>query len=243
MKVPHRAGVYCLKAHNSRLIYIGSTNNLARRQAVHLYQIRKNDRKKGCITMIEAFINGDYVNFEVIEICDNYLEREQHWINIYKLDNSFKLVNQFDANREGGKSTQEFKEKQSEARRKLWQKPEYREKMLEKFKGTYLTAERLNKEVYTFNAITGRYLGKYISGKEAAKVLNLLPQSLNAAARGKYINKFVLKDKIFIYREVLYKLDELLEAHQELRVISSEAWERWKSTMNVQRLTSEQAKQ
>jgi len=242
MKVPNLPGVYALKAHNQRLIYIGSTNNLSKRKAVHLYNIKNNLIGKGCKSIIDAFINGDYITFEVIEVCDNYIEREQHWINIYKLDNSFKIVNQFGAIREGSSSTQDFKDKMSAIRKEKWKDPIYRATMLEKIKTTQMTAERLNKTVYQFS-ISGKFIKKYISAKDAAQTLNLSAISLAAAARGNYMKSFVYKNMIFIYEGVLYKLDELLETHLELRAISSEAWERWKSTMNVQRLMSEQAKQ
>lgn len=82
--------------------------------------------------------------------------------------------------------------------------------------------------------LDGNFISEYISSKQAGN------SSISTAARGKYRGKFIYKKTIWIYKQlVLFKLDELLETHQELRAISSEAWEAIKSTMNVQRLTDE----
>ena len=68
-------------------------------------------------------------------------------------------------------------------------------------------------------------MGYTQSAKILGQMLNLPKSIVSNCARGAYRNKFKYKDYIFIYDEkrVLYKLDELLEAHQELRVISSQA--------------------
>lgn len=174
--------------------------------------------------MIEASVSGDEVVFEVIEYCNNYIDREQYWIDFYKQQDSYKLVNQFDAERTGTSVTDSFRATMGNVLKKRWENSDYRNSTIEKLKPTMFTAESLSKTVHSFN-LDGRHLETYKSAKEAAYFLKYSAISVAAAARGKYRNKFIFKQKIFIYNEVLYKLDELLETHPELRVISSQAWE------------------
>src|SRR5271169_1798005 len=101
MKVPYLPGVYCLKAVNSKLIYIGSSHSLGIRRNLHMQCMRNNDRDRGCSAMIDAKIAGDLVVFEVIEVCSEYLDREQYWIDFYKHQDTYSLVNTFNANRQG----------------------------------------------------------------------------------------------------------------------------------------------
>lgn len=234
------SGVYCLKTLNTKLIYIGSSKGLSKRKALHKSAIKKGDKKRSS-KIIDAVSQGDIYSFEIIELCENLLEREQYWINFYKSQNVYELVNEFDADRNGSDCSQSFKNKMSKIREEKWKDDEYREQMLPKLVKTQFTAERLNKQVHIFG-LEGEYLGNFLSAKNAASWLNLNEVSVSAAARGMYRGKFKYKDKLFIYQQVrvLYKLDELLEAHQELRVISSQAWEVCESTMKVQRLTIEQ---
>lgn len=240
MKVPYLPGVYCMKAVNSKLIYIGSSNNIGKRKIVHMYHIRHYKTEKGCKEIMDAYHSGDYVEFEVIELCNNYLEREQYWLDFYKGQDHYKLINQFDAIRGGSKSTNDFKLKMSEVMKDRWLNPEYRKTMSEKLKKTQLTSESLSKKVHAFTT-SGIYIGAFYSAKAAAYFLSVSQEGLSAAARGKFRGTRKIKNMLFVYDEVLDKLDELLEAHQELRVISSEAWEAAKSSTNVQRLMSEQA--
>lgn len=242
MKIPHKPGVYCLKAHNSKLIYIGSSKNVGRRKNIHMYSIRKNLIDKGCKAIIDAYFLGDYVSFEVIELCENYLDREQFWLEFYTNQNEFSLINVFDADRNNSKVPNGFREKMSAIRTEKWKDPKYRNTMLDKISKTHFTSEQLSKVVHHFSS-SGDYLGTYFSAKTAAILLGILSSCVSGAARGKFGNSFKYKNSLFIYDEVLYKLDELLETHQELRAISSEAWEACKSTKNVQRLMSEQSMQ
>lgn len=239
MKTPYLSGVYCLKAVNSKLIYIGSTNSLGKRKTVHMYNIRRYATEKGCKSIMDAYYAGDFIEFEVIEICDNYTEREQYWIEFYRKQDTYKLVNQFDAERQNSRIKDSFREKMSQVLKERWKNPEYRKIKTGQNRKTQFSSERLSKVVHLFT-LEGEYCKSYNSAKSAAFDLKLSKQSVCAAARGKYRGKFTHKRWIFVYDEVLNKLDELLEAHQELRVISSEAREAINSTVNVQRLTSEQ---
>lgn len=228
-KVFQKPGVYCLKAVNSKLIYIGSSDNLLVRRTVHFSNIKHQRINKGCKAMIDASINGDEIVFEVIEYCDSYIDREQYWINFYKQQDSYRLVNQFDAERNGSSIPDSFRATMSSVLKDRWKDSNYRSIAIERLKPTMFSAETLSKVVHVFNS-DGKHWRSYRSAKEAAYYEKESPVSVAAAARGKYRGKFTLKQRIFIYNVmVLNKLDELLEAHPELRVISSQAWEACKS--------------
>lgn len=229
-----------MKAVDSKLIYVGSSKNLQTRKNIHMSQISKNDIRRGTKALAEAYHHGDYVTFEVIELCDNYLEREQYWINFYRSQDTFLVVNMFDAVREGSRVPDSFRDTMSSVLKERWKDPVYRREALAKLKPTQLTAERLNKPVHVFTR-RGEFVATHISAKECARALELREEYVNAAARGRYANRHCLKQWILVYNEVLDKLDELLETHQELRAISSEVWRATKSSITVQRLTSEPA--
>lgn len=222
-KIP---GVYCLKAVNSKLIYIGSSQDIKHRKIMHLYNIRRNITNHGCKAIIDAVrLDNDIIEFSIIEQCENYLEQEQYWIDFYRNQKVFTLVNTFDADRVNSIVPQSFKDKMSDIRKEKWKDEEYRNTTLDRLKATEFTAERLNKLVFCFD-LSGRPIKAFKSAKEAAWYFNYSAISVSSTARGSYRGKFKYKDKIFIYGvRVLDKLDELLETHQELRAISSEVWE------------------
>lgn len=238
----HKSGVYCLIVREEKIIYIGSSKNLSKRRAIHKYSIKIKDHQRGCSRIIESSEKGYKVIFKVLELCENYEEREQFWINFYNTSKDLELINVFDAERKNSAITKEFRDKMSDIRKEKWKDSNYREERLKSLLKTSFTSEDLSKKVHVFTK-NGDYISTYYSAKEASEVLELSQSSVSSASRGKYRNLFLHKNRIFVYNEVLYKLDELLETHQELRAISSEAWETCKSTKNVQRLTSEQSKQ
>lgn len=222
-KIP---GVYCLKTLNSKLIYIGSSQDTQHRKVLHFYNIRNSIIKHGCKAIIEAInLNNDTAEFSLLERCDNYLEQEQYWIDFYRNQNVFTLVNVFDANREDSSIPQAFRDKMSTIRKERWEDPIYRKEMLIKLKSTQFTSDSLSKIVFSFE-LDGTPIKVFPSAKQAAWHFGFSIASVSSAARGKYRGKYKCKGKIFIYKiRVLDKLDELLETHQELRAISSEVWE------------------
>lgn len=238
MEVQNKSGVYILFATDTKEIYVGSSKNLRRRMIVHKSNFKKNNKEKGCTQLM-----GKNVQFIALEYTQDYTQREQWWIETFRKLESYKLVNVFDADRKNSNVTSNFRNKMSKIRKEKWKDPEYRKHILSKSEATRFTPERLNKPLILFSKDGQRYIRTCASAKEAAELYDFSKVSVAAAARGKYRNKHIYKDIIWIYEEVLYKLDELLETHHELRAISSEAWECYKSTKNVQRLTSEQAKQ
>lgn len=237
-KIYDKSGVYALIAIERKLIYIGSTKNFRIRKNIHKSTLKKKDLRRCVNGLIEAHNNNEFIDFQIIEQCDNYLEREQYWIEFYKNHPIYTLINVFDADRQNSNTTNDFKEKMRLITRERWKDPIYREKVLLKSVKGQFTSEKLNKTVYQFSK-NGEFINKFNSSKEAAHILKLNPVCIGSAARGIYCNKHLYKNFIFIYDEVLYKLDELLETHQELRAISSQAWEACKSTKKVQRLMDE----
>lgn len=221
------SGVYCLKTLNTKLIYIGSSETLSTRKALHKSAIKSRDTRRANAEILSTISQGDTYQFEVIELCDNLLEREQYWIDFYKKQDTYKLVNKFDANRLDSDCPQEFRDKMSDISKERWKNPTYREQILKSSFATRFTPERLNKLLHCFNFYTGVYIRTCPSAKLAAEELGLSKSSIAAAAKGKFRGSFKYSNIIFIYQEigVLYKLDELLETHQELRAISSQAWE------------------
>lgn len=214
------SGVYCLKSIEKNLIYIGSSQKIKRRFALHKSAIKREDNKRS----VAAFYGCNIV-LEILEQTDNLLEREQYWIDFYRNQNIWKLVNIFDANREKTSISDNFRNKMSKIVKERWKNQQYREEQIKKSSKTFFTPERLNKKIHIYLE-NGNYIGYFPSAKIASEILNI-SKGVCYAARGKYRNKFYIQGYIAIYDElrVLYKLDELLEAHQELRVISSQAWE------------------
>lgn len=129
-------GVYMIKAINSNIVYIGSSKNMQQRRNIHLSCIRREDTKRYCKALHEAFVNGDILEFTILELCDNYLEREQFYIDLYYEDSTVKLANVFDADRINSGASQEFRDKMSAIRKEQWRNLEYRKMKLESYKGT-----------------------------------------------------------------------------------------------------------
>jgi hypothetical protein len=204
-----KCGVYVLKALESKLAYIGSSKNLKVRKSIHFYNIRKKDTKRGVSAIIKAVESGDRVSFEILEYCNNVLEREQYWINHFREYSEFTVVNVFDADRHGSKITDNFRNTMSVIAKERWKNEEYRNKILESSKAHRFTSERLSKEVIQC-ALDGTIIAHYPSGKKAAEYLGLNNASINAAARGKFRNSHKYNNYLFYYR-VLYKQGELLE--------------------------------
>ena len=215
------SGVYCLKSIDCKIIYIGSSTNIKRRFALHKSSIKRKDFSRG----VSPFFDCKDLRLEILEETSNLLEREQYWIDFYKNQDIWKLINVFDADRKGSNIQDSFRKKMSSVLKDRWKNPEYRELALSKSKKTRFTSERSNKKVHIYK--NGVYEGYLPSSKKASEILKIPEICLASCARGKYRNKHKYREYIFVYDQirVLYKLEELLEAHQELRVISSRAWE------------------
>ena len=115
------AGVYCLKTVKTKLVYIGSSKRMLSRWVLHRQGIRNGDTDKTCQRIIDAIYNeGDNCTFEILEECTNLEEREQYWLDYFKKDTEYTLVNVFDAKRLGTNVPDDFRKKMSEVR-KEWE--------------------------------------------------------------------------------------------------------------------------
>lgn len=128
-------GVYAIEAIQSKIVYVGSSNNVQLRMNLHRAAIKKADKKRMCKALYDAVQNGDTLQYVILEKCDNYLEREQYWIS-YLRSNGFNVVNVFDANRNQSQVPQAFRDKMSSVLKERWKDPEYREPTLERLKPT-----------------------------------------------------------------------------------------------------------
>jgi group I intron endonuclease len=110
------SGIYCLKTSTTKLVYVGASTRLHSRRRIHKYNIKMQDRNRTCAKILDAVLNGDTYEFEVLEVTDNLDEREQYWINHFKNQTEYQLVNVFDAKRKGTTVPTSFRESMSKAR-------------------------------------------------------------------------------------------------------------------------------
>lgn len=106
-KYKNQCGIYKLTINNK--IYIGSAKNIGIRLSKHLLDLERN--KHHSIYLQRAWNKYQNINVEIIEICNNIIEREQYYID--KLKPHFNLCkNAF--NCEGVKRSTNHKNKISE---------------------------------------------------------------------------------------------------------------------------------
>ena len=132
----YKSGVYALKAVERNQIYIGSTKCFKTRKNLHMTALRKADTKRCITSFLDSYIKGELIEFEIIEICDNYLEREQYWIDFYKSHPSLKIVNVFSADRSNSIIPNVFKSKMSSILKHRWKDEKYRNFTLNRLKKT-----------------------------------------------------------------------------------------------------------
>lgn len=210
-----KSGVYAIKLNPEKLVYIGSTSSLRLRKNNHTSCIKRRDRAKGCEAIIDAVQRGNYYKFIILEYVEieKLEQREQYWINQFKLEGRWKVINTFDATRKSSKITEESRIKRSNAKRTIF--------------STF--------NIFIFD-LQGNFINAYISTRQAASALSIPKTGVAAASKGHWRYKYQYKNYIIINYGVLYKLDELLETHQILRAISSEAKEKCK--MYLERSTT-----
>ena len=131
-------GVYAIKVrgrlHN--YIYIGSSSNIKHRYTLHLLAIKKSDTKRYVRLLHDLYHEGHLLELVVLELCEDIVVREQYWLNFYKNDVSYRVINVFDADRKNSSITEEFREKMSAIRKEKWKDQSYRQQQLEKLKPT-----------------------------------------------------------------------------------------------------------
>lgn len=120
-----KSGVYKITNKKTGKIYIGSSSNIVKRWRTHQYDLLKNKHHSPLLQRVYNKYGKDELIFEVIEYCEDYLEKEQYYQEIYNVfDNSVGLnlrkIDQvyikpytIENPRRGWKHTQETKDKMS----------------------------------------------------------------------------------------------------------------------------------
>lgn len=125
-------GVYIIKNKITDEVYVGSSTNLRRRKNDHISSLKRNDHENKFLQ--KSYNEHKKKNFEFI-ILEEYedpdreflYKREDFYMKKYK-DKLFN-INPNAKSRKGIKITEEAKKKMSEHSKKMWQDPEYLEKM------------------------------------------------------------------------------------------------------------------
>ena len=155
-----KSGVYLIECNSHK--YIGSSVSLYDRYKQHALSLRKGKHYNSFLQRIYDKYPND-ICFKLIEICDNYIEREAYYIEYYNCD----------VNVERNPVTHA---KGIETRKKL---------------SMANTNKRLGKDnhasikVYQYT-LDGCYVNEYNSIREAALAVNGNEQSIGDAASGNY---------------------------------------------------------
>lgn len=87
-------GVYCIKNIKNNKLYIGSTTvQFVKRLNLHVWELNSNKHKNKYLQNSWNKYKEDSFIFEIIEICDKNkcLEREQYYIDTYKIQNLYNI--------------------------------------------------------------------------------------------------------------------------------------------------------
>lgn len=153
-----KSGVYLIECNSHK--YIGSSVNLYNRYKQHVLTLRRGRHYNDFLQNIYNKYPND-ISFKLVEICDNYIEREAYYIEYYDCD----------VNVERNPVTHA---KSVETRKKL---------------SMANTNKRLGKEnhasvkVYQYT-LEGNYVNEYVTIKEAALAINGNATSIGDAAKG-----------------------------------------------------------
>jgi hypothetical protein len=132
----YKSGVYALIATETNKIYIGSTKCFKTRKNNHMSALRRGDVKKCVSNFLEIYKTGELIEFQILEVCNNYIDREQYWIDFYKNHPTLKLVNVFDAKREESFVPDTFKDKMSNVLKNRWKDNNYRSNTIDRLMKT-----------------------------------------------------------------------------------------------------------
>ncbi len=202
----YKSGVYALKAVNSNLIYIGSTNCFKNRKNIHMSSLRKKDEKRCVIEFLKPFESGDIIEFEILEVCENYLEKEQIWIDFYRNHPTLKIVNVFDANRKNSTVLDTFKHKMSDVLKTRWKNSDYKKTTIERLKKTqFIKGQKSLNSKSTMAILSDGTHEEFDSAKLAADYFKIKPATVVAAIN----NNRLCKGILFYYKRVLDKEEEL----------------------------------
>lgn len=153
-----KSGVYLIECNSHK--YVGSSISLYERYKQHALALRKEKHYNSFLQRIYNKYPND-ISFKLIEVCDNYIEKEAYYIEFYNCD----------VNVERNPVTQA---KSIETRKKL---------------SMANTNKRLGKDnhasvkVYQYT-LEGNYVNEYTTIREAALAINGNAASIGDAAKG-----------------------------------------------------------
>jgi group I intron endonuclease len=111
------SGIYGILNKENKNIYIGGSSNILKRTKEHKKKLKLKKHENRFLQ--KDYNNIGYNNFEIIliEKCDKcqLIEKEQHYIDLYKLTNSVYNIAMFAKSSLGIKRTEETRKKISEA--------------------------------------------------------------------------------------------------------------------------------
>jgi group I intron endonuclease len=175
-------GIYKITSPSNK-IYIGKSTNIDERKKSYKYPTRRINQHK-LNNSINKYGFENHL-FEIIEICEETIldEREIYWISFY--DSVEKGLNLMYGG-QGGKQSQEVKNKKSksmtgkkpslETKQKMSQSkkghPMYNDEWKEKMKEKTWISGTSSKPILQFD-LNGNFIKEYISITEAKKYLNV----------------------------------------------------------------------
>lgn len=139
----NKSGIYCIFNMRNGKLYIGSAKNLRKRTNQHIYDLMNS---RHCNKHLQSAWNKDGIIsflFIVMEYCEKekLIEREQHFINLFDFDSQLYNFLPTAGSFLGGKRSDEFRKKISEARRGKKLSDEHCKKLSEARRGKKFSDE------------------------------------------------------------------------------------------------------
>lgn len=168
-----KSGIYRIINTINSQYYIGSAVNLSARRSQHFSDLKKDKhRNRHLQSSFKKYGEPNFI-FDIIEFCEieKLIEREQFWINNYKLRGEILYnINPIAGSQLGRKFTEEQKNNLSKAKKgqPAWNKgispsKETREKISKKLKGKTLVEETKKKMSASRKGRRGGMTGKKLS--------------------------------------------------------------------------------
>lgn len=86
-----KSGIYQILNIVNQKAYIGSAKNLNRRKKTHFTQLSKGLHCNIHLQNAYNFYGPDSFKYEVLELTDNLIEREQYWIDSFSFENLYNI--------------------------------------------------------------------------------------------------------------------------------------------------------
>ncbi len=141
------SGIYAILNITNEKIYVGSAKSFKSRWLIHLRELKKNKHYNSYLQRAWNKYGINNFIFVILEVTDNLLEREQHWINKLKpFDKNFGYNVCITAGSQLGlKHTEITKLKMSNAHKGKIKSIEWQEKITKALKGKRLSEETKRK--------------------------------------------------------------------------------------------------